>query len=105
MRAAFCRNEVSPMLKALASGVAGAVALTAIHETARRTIPHTPRMDVIWMRGIGRPIRASGHQPPRGRDLRRMALAGELASNTLFYSLVGMGDERHALRRGAILGI
>jgi hypothetical protein len=34
-----------------------------------------------------------------------MALAGDLVSNSLYYSLVGVGDPRHALRRGAILGL
>ncbi len=44
------------MLKELGSGLAGALALTAVHETARQVIPHAPRMDVIGRRGIDRPL-------------------------------------------------
>ena len=96
------------LLKALGSGVAGAVAVNAIHESARQVIPHPPRMDVIGMRAISRPMRQLGHQPPRGRTLRKAAFAGDLVSNALYYSLVGVGphrDPRTPWRRGLVLGL
>jgi hypothetical protein len=94
------------MLKELASGVAGAVALTAVHETARRAIPHAPRMDVLGARAIARPIRAAGRTPPRWRTLHRAALAGDLLVNGLFYSLIGLGGPRQGvMRRGLLFGI
>ena len=45
--------EPSP-LAAIGAGLAGAVALTLVHETARRVIPHAPRVDVIGVRAIAR---------------------------------------------------
>ena len=95
----------APLLTALGGGVAGAVALTLVHETARRVIPHAPRVDVIGVRAISRPLRAAGYEPPRYKHLHRMALAGELASNSAYYSLIGAGDRSHVWRRGAILGL
>ena len=95
------------MLKALGSGVAGALALTAVHETARRTIPRAPRMDVIGRRAIAKPMRAMGATPPAGQRLQNAALAGDLVSNSLFYSLVGLGSGRgkDVWKRGLLLGL
>jgi hypothetical protein len=95
------------MLKELGSGVAGALALTAVHETARRTIPRAPRMDVIGRRAIARPMRAMGVNPPAGQKLQAAALAGDIVSNALFYSLVGLGGRRggDVWRRGLLLGV
>ena len=91
------------MLKALAGGLAGAAALTLIHETARKTVPHAPRVDVIGERAIAGPIRAAGYLPPPRRRLYWWTLAGEVVSNSLYYSLVGVGRDRHAFQRGAVL--
>ena len=93
------------MLKELGSGLAGALAVTAVHETARRTIPRAPRMDVIGRRGIARPLYAMGVEPPHGPRLQAAALAGDIVSNSLFYSLVALGSERTAVRRGLIMGL
>ena len=95
------------MLKALGSGVAGALALTAVHETARRTIPRAPRMDVIGRRAIARPVRAMGGNPPAGHRLQNVALTGEVVSNSLYYSLVGLGSGRgkNVWKRGLLLGL
>lgn len=92
-------------LKALGSGAAGAAALTALHESARRIIPHAPRVDVIGMRAIARPLRAAGRQPPRGRNLFWIAMTCDLVLNSAFYALVGAGEARHPVRRGAALGL
>jgi hypothetical protein len=98
-------REPPPLLAAIGSGLAGAVALTLVHETARRVIPHAPRVDVIGVRALSRPIRAAGYQPPHYNRLHNAALAGELVSNGAYYSLVGAGDRTHAWQRGAVLGL
>jgi hypothetical protein len=91
------------MLKALGSGLFGACVLTLIHETARRVIDDAPRMDVVGMRAIAKTMRAASVEPPV--PLHEAALAGELVSNSLYFSLVGAGSSRNALRNGAILGL
>ena len=95
------------MLRALTSGIAGAVVLTAVHETARRTIPHAPRMDVIGRRGIAKSMYALGAEPPKGGSLQVAALVGDIVSNSLFYSLIGLGSDRRrpTWRRGLLLGL
>jgi hypothetical protein len=91
------------MLKALGSGLVGACALTLIHETARRFVDDAPRMDVVGMRAIAKTMRAVDVEPPV--PLHEAALAGELVSNSLYFSLVGVGQRKDALRNGALLGL
>jgi hypothetical protein len=96
---------VKTAARALGSGLAGSAALTAIHETARRTIDHPPRMDAIGKRALARTMRAVGMKPPRERRLFRETLLGDLAANALYYSLVELtGHREGAWRRGTLLG-
>ncbi|HEY7613286.1 MAG TPA: hypothetical protein VH764_09850 [Gemmatimonadales bacterium] len=90
------------VMRALGGGTVGAIALTALHEVTRRTVPHAPRMDVIGMRALSKTVRALGRRPARGTRLFRQTLVGDLAANALYYSLAG-GGPRPA-RRGLLLG-
>jgi hypothetical protein len=94
-----------PRLGAAAvSGAAGALALTAVHQLARRRLPHAPRMDVLGMRAIARGVHRVGGRPPTGRTLYRTTLAGDLLSNAAYYSAVALGG-RHSVPFGVALGI
>ena len=59
--------------KALASGVAGACALTLLHEGVRRAVPDAPRMDVLGERR---------HSPRRTQKMRNED-AGTVAEQAL----------------------
>src|SRR5947209_18621022 len=91
------------MLKALGSGLVGACALTLIHEAARRFLDDAPRMDVLGMRAVAKTLRAVDVEPPV--PLHEAALVGDIVSNSLYYSLVGAGSSRDAVRNGALLGL
>ena len=91
------------MLKALGSGLVGAFALTLVHETARRYIDDAPRMDVVGMRAITKTLRAVDVEPPV--PLHEAALVGDIAANSLYYGLVGLGEPGDGLRNGAALGL
>ena len=94
------------VFNALLSGIAGALTLTLLHEVARRFIPDAPRMDILGMRAIARSMRGLEQTPPSGEQLHRTALAGDLVSNSLYYSLVGLaGERKRAWLAGAILGL
>jgi hypothetical protein len=92
------------LLKSLAAGFAGAVALTVLHETVRRLRPEdAPRMDVLGMRGL-RKLLGKAHAPqPDDDTLFDLTIAGDVLSNGLYYSMVGSG--KHAVRRGLLLGV
>jgi hypothetical protein len=93
------------MLRALGSGLAGACALTAVHETARHNLEDAPRMDVLGMRGIAKSMRKLGQEPPSGERLHQLALGGDIVSNALYYSLVAVGKPEGVWLRGALLGL
>ena len=89
---------------ALVSRAAGALALTAVHQLARRRVPNAPRMDVVGMRAIARGLRGMGIRPPADDRLYRATLAGDLVSNTLYYAAAGFAG-RDAVQAGTALGL
>ncbi len=93
------------MLKALASGLAGAAALTVLHETAKQFIENAPRVDVTGERGIAEMFRAADVQPPQKNRLYVLSLAGDLVSNSLMYSLIRLGKPENAPVAGAAIGL
>jgi len=62
-------------------------------------------MDVLGRRAIAAAVRAVDMEPPSGNRLQGAALAGDLAANTAYYSLVGIGGPDGALARGGMLGL
>lgn len=92
------------MVKALASGAVGAGVLTLIHESARRSVPRAPRMDVVGMRAIDRVMAWMNVALLNRPGLRRAAFAGDLVGNTLYYSAVVGRTPRDTWRRGLMLG-
>jgi hypothetical protein len=90
---------------ALGGGLAGALSLTLLHEAARRVLPSAPRLDVLGMRALAKSLRAVEQPVPDQNRLHNMALVGDLISNTLYYSLVSLGEGAHARRRGALVGL
>jgi hypothetical protein len=89
----------------LASGLIGATALTAIHETARRVIPDPPRMDVVGSRAIVELCRLAGCEPPRGGRLYAVTMAGDVISNGIYYAAI-TGRTRTAIwTKAVVLGL
>jgi hypothetical protein len=93
------------VMHALGSGLAGACALTLLHESARRVVPDAPRADVLGMRAIAKIMRSAGQEPPPDRELHKAALVGDIISNSLYYSLVAAGGGRHTWAIGSALGV
>lgn len=91
--------------RAAAGGLAGAVALTLLHETARRILPDAPRMDLLGMEAIARLLQEVDQTPPPPEQLHTTALAGDIASNALYYSLAGIGAPGGSVKRGVLLGL
>jgi len=66
-------------------------------------MPHPPRVDIVGMRSVAKLARAAGTEPPG--HLRSTALAGDILSNSLYYSLTGVFGRRNAILTGACIGI
>ena len=93
-------NPGTRLNDSLVSGMAGAAALTAVHQAARRISENAPRMDVVGMRALARGAEAAGTEaPPTHKGLYRATLAGDLICNSAFYSLAT------TYKRGAAMGL
>ena len=91
------------LLPSLAAGFAGAIALTALHEVARRVRPHdAPRMDVLGERGLRKILDLADVPQPTEGVAYTATMLGDILSNGLYYTLVGSG--KHSLQRGLLLG-
>lgn len=93
------------LTSALAGGISGAVALTVVHETVRRINPKAPRMDLLGMEAIAKSLKNFKADVPDQNKLFNITMAGDLLSNSLYYSLAGWGSERQVMVRGALLGL
>lgn len=91
-------------LAALGGGLAGAVTLTIIHEGIKKIDPKAPRMDLLGMQSLSKILRGVGQMPPKGENLYWATMAGDLISNALYYSVVGLGERRNILFNGLQLG-
>lgn len=91
-------------LRALGPGLAGSLALTLVHEGARRVLDNPPRMDVYGKRGLRVLSRYFGRRPAHGKRLYRQALVGDIVSNALYFALVAVGRPHRPYLRGALLG-
>lgn len=92
------------MLKALASGLFGAVVLNLIHESVRQFSDPAPRVDLLGQQAIAETYKYFGAEPPAKNELYAMALAGDVTSNAAYYSLVAAGGAKNAVLTGLILG-
>lgn len=90
---------------ALEGGLAGAAAITLIHETMKKIVPNAPRMDLLGMNALSKGLRYINAKTPNERELYRWTMAGDLVSNALYYSVAGATTKSHPLVRGALLGL
>ncbi len=90
---------------ALEGGVAGAAAVTLIHEAVKRIVPNAPRLDLLGMNALRKGMKAVGADTPSERKLYTLSLTGDLLSNAIFYSFAGIGKKENALLKGAVLGL
>ena len=92
-------------LKNLAGGLAGAIALNILHETVKRLYHDAPRVDLVGEDALTKIGNKVNVEPPTGNKLYAATLAGDLLSNTLYYSLIGAGKRKGLFWRGAAMGL
>ncbi|WP_345952765.1 hypothetical protein [Mucilaginibacter sp. PAMB04168] len=92
------------LLHALIGGFAGACAVTVLHQVIKKNDEDAPRMDLLGMESITKLLQKAGVEPPEGDKLYYMTMGGDIVSNTIFYSLTGVGDKKTWLK-GTALGL
>jgi hypothetical protein len=93
------------LLSAVGGGFAGGAVLTLLHETVRRLHTEAPRMDLLGMEAISKSLEAVNVEVPEEDNLFKITMAGDIITNSLYYSLASVGDEKRMLLRGIVLGL
>jgi hypothetical protein len=89
----------------LGSGLTGAISVAVLNQLAKRYLPGAPRLDILGSQLATAGLKKLGIKPPQGLPIKVLALIGSLASNSIFYSLVGLGKPNTAWIRGGLLGL
>jgi hypothetical protein len=97
-------GEQCSWFRSVASGLVGAVALTALHEGTRRVATHPPRMDLLGRRAVKKTLDASGQDTRPRAELHKWALVGDIVANTIYYASIGRGAGRARWGRALVLG-
>ena len=93
------------ILKAILAGFAGAAALNILHETVRRFDADAPRVDLLGEEALTRSMNSLNLEPPKGNNLYVATLAGDVISNGIYYSAIGMAGSKNIYLKGAVAGL
>ncbi|GAA4196401.1 hypothetical protein GCM10022289_02080 [Pedobacter jeongneungensis] len=102
---AYRDYSIMKLLKSLLAGFAGAAALNILHESARHLDADAPRIDLLGEEALSKSMDSLNLEAPSGNDLYLATLAGDIISNGLYYSAIGLGDRKNIYLKGAIAGI
>ncbi len=92
-------------VKSLIAGFAGAAALNILHETVRKFDPKAPRMDLVGEEAVKKSAKALHVEPPAGKSLYGITLAGDVLTNASYFAAIGMGGRKFMLLRAIGAGI
>lgn len=90
---------------ALAGGLAGACALTLLHQALKKAEPDAPHVDELGMEALSKSLEAADVEPPKGKELYNWTLTGDIIANTMYYSLAAIGSRRNINGRATFLGL
>lgn len=93
------------VIKAIIAGFAGAAALNILHETVRKYDADAPRIDLIGEEALSRSMNSLNLESPKGKDLYLATLAGDIISNAIYYSAIGMTGKKNTYLKGAVAGL
>ncbi len=92
------------LISALAGGLAGAIAMTIVHETIKRFDKEAPRLDLLGMEALEKEMGHVTEAPQSANKLFMGAMTGDIAGNSLYYSLAGLGKGKTDAK-GLALGL
>jgi len=92
-------------VKSTLGGLAGACALTLLNESVKRLDKDAPRMDLLGMNAVARLMKGNNILSQTTSRLFPVALAGDLVTNSLYYSMADAENKKSTLIRGSLLGL
>ena len=92
------------VVHALVAGLAGAVTLTIAHQLLRKVSSDAPRMDLMGEEALEKIGDKTNVHIPQDKKYG-IAMAGDIISNTLYYSLAAIRNNKSTTARGGLLGV
>lgn len=92
------------VISPLAGGLAGALSVTVMQELLKRIDPSAPRRDLLVKQAAFKIADKTGNGNAHARTVNNMSIAGDIISNTLYFSLTSAAGKR-AIPLGSILGL
>jgi len=92
-------------IKNLIAGFTGAIALNLLHETLKKEKSNVPRIDLLGEEALQKTLMHFGTSIDQKKDLYKATLAGDVLSNTFYYSLIGAGNQAYLWPRALFLGL
>lgn len=96
---------MSKIISSIVGGLAGAVALNILHQVVKSIDHDAPRADLVGEEALTKGMVSMGLTPPTGNALFAATLVGDVISNAIYYSAIGMGNKKYLLLRGAGIGL
>lgn len=87
------------------AGFAGAIALNLLHESLRKEKSDVPRIDLLGEEALQKTLRHFGTSIDQKKDLYKATLAGDVISNTFYYSLIGAGSRKYLWPKAIFFGL
>ena len=92
-------------IRNLIAGFAGSLALNVLHESLKRKGPEMPRIDLLGEEALQKTLLYFGGHIDEQQDLYKATLASDILSNTLYYSLIGAGNQKYLWTKVAVMGL
>jgi hypothetical protein len=101
------QSKIKVMMKLTSAlgGLAGACALTLINQAIAKIDKKAPRLDLLGMNAVAKMIKSPKSAPLLVQKLLPMSVAGDLVSNSLYYSMAKATTKNKTLVRGLLLGL
>ena len=87
------------------SGLVGAAAVTGLNYLGQKLTPQAPRLDELGRRAVRKSSKAVAGTKPDETTVQATALGGDLISNSMIYSLAGVGRSKRPELRGVLAGV
>ena len=91
------------LLRSLVGGLIGSLTLTMLHQALKNNYSDAPRMDLLGEEAIEKGYNAIGVEVPDEEKLEKMALAGDIIFNALFFSVAATTIS--SCSKGTLLGV
>ncbi|WP_442591362.1 hypothetical protein ACSBL2_09050 [Pedobacter sp. AW31-3R] len=88
----------------LFAGFASAVALNVLHESLKDK-KTTPRIDFLGEQALQKTVRYFGGNISDTDDLYKATLAGDIISNTIYYSWIASAKSQHLFTKAIAMGL